>query len=249
MMRKIDRLNAVCIVLNNFVKEHQDALDEGGAKGLEALGGRIAGYVSRTISSSDEVAVARALRADTFDALQRALIECRKNIEIVAVRDGKNVVLPLTGRELPSPRRIIALTGDYLQAAATAGDDPALAKSAEVLRTALDAYLAARGARTNKVYVRRTFREGMDAELGGLAARVSGYTSLIAYNVSDAERRQLLMRIKSTLPRQKGKAAGEAGQPATGAEMQRTATVTTLQAVPTTTVPPSSEHPTMSANA
>ena len=207
MMRQIDKLNAVCGVLKTFAKGHDGSLDESSAKGLDELSGRIAELVTQTITTSDDVAVARSDKSVAFDNCQRALLECKKNIEIVAVRDRKNVVLPLISGQIPSPRRIITLANDYLQAAATAGDDPALVKSAEALKTALDAYIAASGYRTKRVFGRRAFRAGMATELSGLAARVSGYTAIIAYNVTEDDRRQLFMRIKNTVPRKKPQAS------------------------------------------
>ena len=204
------------------------------------------GDVTKTVSTDDAITTARSRRTGSFDRLQRSVTECKKQIEIVAVRDGVKVVTPNVGESLFRPARIEALARKYLKAATTAGGDAAVRKAAAQLEKALEEYETTSGDTTEKVFNTRTFKQALETELSEIGAKLNGIASYIAGHVSRADRAELYSRLVRARPSathaRRAAADGATAQPTTTA-------LPALPAVPATIVPPSSEHPIMSANA
>ncbi|MBI5529143.1 MAG: hypothetical protein HY897_22690, partial [Deltaproteobacteria bacterium] len=77
--------------------------------------------------------------------------------------------------------------------------------------------------------------------------QVNGYKMILVYRAQGKDRQELINLFKATFPREKGK-NGDKSKAETTATAKPTA-LPALPAFPTTAVPPSSEHPVMSANA
>ena len=248
-MKKMEKLSKVSAILEIFVNEHKGSVEPRDVKELLAAQARLDELKTKTITADDAITAARLRREESFDRLQRSVTECKKQIEIVAVRDGVKVVVPNVSAWLHQPARIEALAAKYLKAATTAGDDPAVKKAAAQLEKALEEYQTASGDATENVFNTRTFKQAMETELGELGAKLNGIASYVAGHVTPVERAELynrLVRARASFTRPR-KAAADAA--ATAPTAQPTAQPSAMPAIQPTPVPPSSEHPSISANA
>jgi len=245
-MRKIERLNKVCSILNNYIAEHKGVLEVKDVKELQAVQGRLGQFSSKTISADDAITAARARRVDSFERLQRAVTECKKQIEIVAVREGKNVMVPTVSKSLFYPSRIEGLAEKYLKAAITAGDDPAVKKAATLVQKAIEEYATASGDTTENVFNTRTFKKGTEFELDEINTKLNGFASYIAGHVSPADRAELYSRLVRARPASVHHAKTVTTPPVTVSSTQPVAIPTVPAGV---NVPQTGEHAQLSATA
>lgn len=248
-MKKIEKYEKEVNVLSLFVGDHDGIIDATAAAALETVKERVGEAAASVSKARDDVAVARTSRDDSFENLQRSILGCKKVVEMVVIRDGKGVLVPTVSSLIKNPARIHILAGKYLKAAEQAGRDPAVVKAAASLKSALDRYVSIYNDAYDKVSATHTAREKMAVDLVGLGGEVNAYKILIASRSPAELRRELDSRLKAALPRKSNKKA-----PAPEAPVTMQTAVTTLPAMPAiptmqTVVPPSSEHPIVSANA
>ncbi|MBI5525804.1 MAG: hypothetical protein HY897_05675 [Deltaproteobacteria bacterium] len=249
-MKKIEKLNTVCNVLSTFVGEHKAVVDEKTRADFKAVETRVASEMFAGAKARDQIAVARTSRDVAFEDLQDKILETKKCVEMVVIRDKKGVAIPELGDLINNPARIHILAGRFLTAASQAGNDPVLVKTAGKLQASLDAYIASYNETYDRVSARTEAIKTNDDKLVSLGGEVNAYRMLIAYRSPENLRRELVNRLKAALPRQ-GRKGGEKNR--SEATVVATAQPTAIPALPmipgVTTVPQTGDHPQLSANA
>jgi len=249
-MKRAQKVKKLCRVLNGFVEDHKGIIDDKSKADLKALEERVDGVAKSIENAVSEVSVSRSSRDASFARLQKAIIGCKKAVEWVVVRDGKNVSVPHISVLINNPARIHILGEQFLKAAGQAGKDPMLDKAIATLKPALDAYLRSYGEAYDRVTASRSSNEDLEEELASLAGQVNGYKLILMYRAKGDDRNELINLFKATFPREKGN-NGEKAK----AEQTTTVTAkpTAIPALPTipglTTVPQTGDHPQMAANA
>ena len=242
-MKKIEKLETEVNVLSTFVADHKGILDDKTKGDLKSVQDRVAAEASAEAKARDEIAVARTGRDVSFENLQHSILESKKAVEIVVIRDAKGVKVPLLTDIINNPARINILAGKYLVAVAQAGKDPAVVKAGANLKASLDAFVGRYNETYNKVSSTHVAREKMAVDLVSLSGEVNAYRILVASRSSAELRRELDNRLKAAFPRKVRKSTGAT------TVTQPTTVVAALPAIPLTVVPPSSEHAQLSATA
>jgi len=225
-MKKIEKLVKVCGILNNFVAEHKGVLEVKDVKEIEAVQKRLLEFSSKTLTSDDSTAAARARKDDSFVRLQKAITETKKQYEIVKVRDGKQIVIPAVSSALFNPSRIGSLAQKYIKAGKAAGDDPVVKKSLANLQKVADEYADDSGDTTQNVFDTRTLKRGVEFELDEINTKLNGFAAYVAAHVSRADRAELYSRLVRARPVKHGRKDGD-GNAETPASVQSMAAAST----------------------
>jgi hypothetical protein len=196
---------ATCGILNTFATERKGVLDAKGLSELKEVSDKLFKLDSTVGKARDDVTSFRSRRADAYDKLRRSIMESKKAIEMVAWRDRKEVVVPKVSKSIFFANRIKALAADYLKALETAGKDATVDKAALSLKSAYDEYLKACSDATEKVFARRTFRNGLGAEIEEIDGRLDALVLFVAFHVSRDDRAELFSRIGAAMQRKAGR--------------------------------------------
>ena len=265
-MRKIEKVSKVYGILRKFHTENDGILDGKGAADFVSLGDRVGAELAADDLARDEIAVKRHDRDVAFATVQRSVLECKRAVEIVVIRDGRGVKVPHLGDTINNPARIHILAGKYLVAAAQAGSDPAVIKAGESLKASLDAFVGLYNEAYDKVSATSEARKQGKAGLSSLSSEVNAYRLLFYARATSDQRTELDSRIKAAFAYQgrntgAAKAArvaatntaadGKTDTPSVRRDLAATAQPPALPTIPTTvtqTIPETGEH-TISASA
>lgn len=246
MDSSIYKMVANCDSILNYGDEKKGTLDEKARAECKSFKVRLALLDAEQRGTRELFSNARGILANATDDLKRATLQSRRALQMVALGERKMPAFPaaVKGRWLPS--RIYSVAVSHLDALNAAGDDPVIAKAAALLKPALAAFAKANSEANAQRHAWVELNRAIDEELPVIAGKLRSYQTYATYSVPGPERQILRNRIKAAVPpRVKRAKAGVAD----AAHQLTTTPPAALPAVPTTPVPPSSEHPIVSANA
>ena len=231
----------------NYAGENQDALDGRSVAELKGIQARLAELSTLRHGSLESSTGARVLLNKTTGRLGKAIYRARRVMEIAAAGSPGGAGLPKATTTSYRPPRIHAFAVGHRQVLEKLDGAPGAADALTELGAALGEFDAAFAAAKSEKFGLREQTKGLDAELATISGKLFAYRTMAAYNVPTDDRRDLRTRLKAVAPAKSHHAKAE-DQVAPETTVAPTVTAT-LPAIPATVVPPSSEHPAMSANA
>jgi hypothetical protein len=223
LTRRLEELSTMCEMLKEFAAGHREAIDPKGLSELETLSGKIAKALTLIVGDRSFIVEGRSTRNEAYSRLQHVILEARKAIELVAVRDNKPLETPNFGSWLRNPLKVKDLAAKYIEALDAAGTDPVLDRTLGLLKSALDEYAKSHGEVTQKVFESRSFKRELTKEVAEYEGKFKSLCSYAAFNVTADNRKILLALIKDSSPRARNK---------TGASPKKTMSTPVQNAIP-----------------
>jgi len=228
LTRRLEKINTMCEVLKEFASAHKDAIDTKGLNELANLHEKAGNALSLIIGDRSFIIEGRSNRNEAFVKLQNAILEARRAIDLVAVRDCKPFETPNFGTWIRNSLKIKELAARYIEALDAAGSDPVLDRAINNLKTALDEYGKAHGVVTQKVFESRSCNRELEQKVAEFEGKFKSLCSYAAYNVLSEERRILLALLRDTTQKNRQVASKNGKKETSGT---KTPDTTTTQAV------------------
>ena len=248
ILYSILRLTEIGNGIANYANGKEGSLDDRGKAEVNSISGRLGEIAVERHDSQVSITAARTEYVKTLAALKDSIVRGRRILDAAAVGTKAGPRRPKAVKGMFLASRIGPVAIEHLQELEAIAGDPAVPGVVAGIKAAKAAFDEAYAALKSAASARRTLLASQAEELTVITGKLAGYRTFVTYNVPSADRKDLKRLLRDLVrPRTSGPAADTAeAEPAT--VDATTATLSTMPTVPTT-VPPSSEHPSISANA
>ena len=248
----------------NYAEEKPGALDEKSRKELKTVQERLTGLMAQWQSSKEGVIGSRDETGKALVKLTQTVMRARHALEMASIGGSGSSLVPRATKGMYLASRIHGVALSHVEALDLAGTDQTFTKARAAITTDLAAFDKAYSATKSQRLALGDLGCSLEEELSAIAQKLSAYKSFVAASVPRRDRRDLRNRLRAVARPAGHRKAGETAT-APAPEVKTTVQPPALPAVPAlptgttelrrdgvtspTPVPPSSEHPSISANA